>query len=215
MKCLSDFEFQLKRLIHKVKRFLIAHPDDGIKFHQLSHLSETDRKLAELIRNPNSLFLFGSKMNVHPDDNDLEVKPKSIECPVRPKMIGFQRNFTNSKGNLFRAEVIFVDEAGLVSYNCLNRCFFKWMVYEPTLWQGAERFYYYLDKPEDINELLSLLMKSSEFYVADDENIHSFEPDPEAWCFRALREYAESLKGKSFNRINRGRGKTNEEFIWF
>lgn len=198
MKNLDDFIFYMGWLIHKVKRLFIAYPDDGFKFHQLDNLSEPDRQLAELIRNPNNLFLFGSRMNVYPDDNILETKPETITCPVRPRTVGFQRYFTNSKGNLFRTEVIFIDEAGLVSYTCMNRCFHERMTYEPIFWQGSERFYLYFDKAEDINKLLSLLLESTEFHIVDDESIHCFEPEPEAWCFKALREYAESLKGESF-----------------
>ena len=196
MKYLDDLMFCESWLIHKVKRFLIAHPEDGFKFHQLDNLSESDCKLAECIRNPNNLLLFGSKMNVHPDDNVLEMRPDAFEHLCQPVGLGFSRHFTNSKGNLFRNEIIFVYESGVVSYSCLNRCFHEKMVHEPALWRGAEHFYYYLDDVDEINELVSLLLKSDEFSLFDEEKLNHFKADPKAWRFKPLHEYVESLKGQ-------------------
>lgn len=196
MNYLDDFIVYVGRLFHKVKRFFIAHPEDGLKFHQLDNLSKQDRQLAKCLRDPNNLLLFGSKMNVHPDDIVLTLKPDAFEQLTSVVGLGFHRDFTNSKGNLFRTEIIFVYESGVVSYSCLNRCFHEKMVHEPALWKGAERFYYYLDDSDKVNELVSLLLRSDEFSLFDEEKLNYFKADPKAWRFKPLHEYVESLKGK-------------------
>lgn len=182
------------KFIHKVKRFLIAHPDDGLKFYQLDNLEEHDVELVKLLRDPNNLLLFGSKMGVHPEDNPLTIDVRKMADLTGRDFVAFIRNFTNSKGNLFRSELILVYESGSVSYSCLNRFMYKWMTFEPTMWAGAERYYYYLDDPIDVNTLVLRLMGSEEFEVSDLEELKKFSPDPKAWRFKPLQDYVASLK---------------------
>lgn len=182
------------KLIHKVKRFLFAHPDDGLKFYQLDGLEEHDVELAKLLHNPDNLLLFGSKMGVRPEDNPLTIDVRKMGELTGRDFVAFIRDFTNSKGNLFRSELILVYESGLVSYSCLNRFTYKWMTFEPTTWPGAERYYYYLDDPVDINILVSRLMESEEFKISDLEELKKFSPDPKAWRFKPLQDYVASLK---------------------
>ena len=68
------------------------------------------------------------------------------------------------------------------------------MTFEPPMWSGAERYYYYLDDPIDVNILVSRLMGSEEFEVSDLEELKKFSPDPKAWRFKPLQDYVASLK---------------------
>lgn len=191
------FMWHVLNFVHQVKRFFIAHPDDGLKFYQLDNLTEHDAELAKLLRDPNNLFLFGSKMGVHPEENPLDIDTDELREYANGNEVGFIRNFTNSKGNLFRSEIIYVFESGLVSYLCLNRFTYKWMNFEPPMWEGAERYYYYLDNPFDVSELLLRLSASDEFEVTDVDAIGAFQPDPQAWRFKPLIDYVSSLKEKN------------------
>lgn len=126
--------------IYKVRRLLFSFPDDGVKFHQLTTLNEDGREAARLLRDPNNLLLFGSKMDVRPDTFHANFDKERIKDFRGQKPLTFIRLFTNSKGNLFRVELIVIHETGLVEYSCLNRVFYRWMVYEPVLWSGSEGF---------------------------------------------------------------------------
>lgn len=182
------------KFIHTVKHLLFAHPDDGLKFYQLDGLKEHDQMLVKLLRDPDNLLLFGSKMGVRPEDNPLTIDVRKMADLTGRDSVAFIRNFTNSKGNLFRSELILVYESGFVSYSCLNRFTYKWMTFEPTMWSGAERYYYYLDDPNDVNILVLRLMGSEEFEVSDLEELKKFSPDPKAWRFKPLQDYVASLK---------------------
>lgn len=188
------FMWHVLNFIHQVKRFFIAHPDDGLKFYQLDNLTEHDAELAKLLRDPNNLFLFGSKMGVHPEENPLDIGTDELREYAHGNEVGFIRNFTNSKGNLFRSEIIYVFESGLVSYSCLNRFTYKWMNFEPAMWSGAERYYYYINNPVDIHTLVLRLLGSEEFKITEYEDLRKFEPEPLAWRFKPLIDYVSSLK---------------------
>ena len=201
---LDNFCYWLLWILHKLKRLIFRHPDDGVKFHQLTNLSPSDRELADLLHGPDIFLLFGSKMDVHPKDNQLTVKTEEIGELVGKNFLAFIRHFTNSKGNLLRAEFVLVHESGVVSYSCLNRFSEGWMIYEPTMWSGSDRYYLYLDNPLDLKLLLVRLLGSTEFKLLNKEKLEKFDPDPKAWRFKPLQDYVASLKNSKDEGIHQG-----------